>query len=164
MRTRNRARAKGKKARIVAKMNDAGRAGNDPGAIQGLAGRRADRADRARHVLAAARRARTFDNIRVHSVIGRFLEHHRAFLVRQRDRSRTMAVQRDWMERNLFRRVEIAFPILDRKLRRTASANSWKATSPKPCRAGSLQPDGSYVRASAGKDARPGQERAAAVA
>ncbi len=57
------------------------------------------------------------ENIRVRSIVGRFLEHHRVFYFRNDDRHDVYLSSADWMDRNFFRRIEIAFPILDRKLR-----------------------------------------------
>ena len=58
------------------------------------------------------------ENIRVRSVIGRFLEHHRIFYF-QADGAETVYLSSaDWMERNFFRRIEIAFPVLDAKLKK----------------------------------------------
>lgn len=51
------------------------------------------------------------DNIRVHSVVGRFLEHTRVYWFRNGGQEQTYAASADLMERNLFRRVETAFPI-----------------------------------------------------
>ena len=53
------------------------------------------------------------ENIRVRSVIGRFLEHSRVFHFHNDGAEDVWISSADWMERNLFRRVEIAAPILD---------------------------------------------------
>lgn len=58
------------------------------------------------------------ENIRVRSVIGRYLEHHRIFLFRAGGAMNMWLSSADWMERNFFRRIETAFPILDPKLKR----------------------------------------------
>ncbi len=65
------------------------------------------------------------DNIRVRSIVGRFLEHTRVFYFssgrsgrgRSADEGELWASSADWMERNMFHRVESTFPILNRKLR-----------------------------------------------
>ena len=58
------------------------------------------------------------ENIRVRSVIGRFLEHHRIYYFHAGGEDRVYLGSADWMERNFFRRIEIAFPVLDAKLKR----------------------------------------------
>ncbi len=58
------------------------------------------------------------ENIRVCSVIGRFLEHSRIFYFHNDGADDIYLSSADWMERNFFRRIEIAFPILDPRLKR----------------------------------------------
>ncbi|MBV5333919.1 RNA degradosome polyphosphate kinase, partial [bacterium] len=58
------------------------------------------------------------DNIRVRSIIGRQLEHHRVFYFYAGGKERVYLSSADWMDRNFFRRIELAFPVLDRKLKR----------------------------------------------
>ena len=53
------------------------------------------------------------ENIRVHSIVGRFLEHSRIFYFANADKPRIFLSSADWMPRNLNRRVEILFPIED---------------------------------------------------
>ncbi len=53
------------------------------------------------------------DNIQVSSIIGRFLEHSRVYIFNNADDPVVYASSADIMERNLYRRVEVAFPILD---------------------------------------------------
>ncbi|NVO05097.1 MAG: polyphosphate kinase 1 [Rhodoferax sp.] len=53
------------------------------------------------------------DNIRVRSVIGRFLEHSRVFYFRQGDQEDMYLSSADWMNRNMVRRVELAWPVTD---------------------------------------------------
>ncbi len=54
------------------------------------------------------------ENIRVVSVVGRFLEHSRVYYF-ENNGQQLYCASADWMERNLLRRIEIAFPILRRK-------------------------------------------------
>ena len=58
------------------------------------------------------------DNIRVRSIIGRFLEHHRIFYFYAGGKENVYLSSADWMERNFFKRIELAFPILDPKLKK----------------------------------------------
>ncbi len=56
------------------------------------------------------------ENITVRSVIGRFLEHTRVYYFYNDDDQRLYCGSADWMDRNLFHRVEVAFPIEDKLL------------------------------------------------
>ena len=58
------------------------------------------------------------ENIRVRSIVGRFLEHHRIFYFRANGDDHVYLSSADWMDRNFFRRIEVAFPILDKKLKK----------------------------------------------
>lgn len=59
------------------------------------------------------------ENIRVRSIVGRFLEHVRVFYFENTGgEPKIFAGSADWMPRNFFRRVEVVFPILDPALRR----------------------------------------------
>ena len=55
------------------------------------------------------------ENITVRSVIGRFLEHTRVYYFYNGGKERLYCGSADWMDRNLFHRVEVAFPIEDKK-------------------------------------------------
>ena len=57
------------------------------------------------------------ENIQVRSVIGRFLEHTRVFYFHNDGEYELYLSSADWMGRNFFRRVELAFPVEDKKLR-----------------------------------------------
>jgi polyphosphate kinase len=59
----------------------------------------------------------TTDNIRVRSIVGRFLEHHRIFYFRAAEAEELYLSSADWMGRNMFRRIEIAWPVRDAALR-----------------------------------------------
>ena len=58
------------------------------------------------------------ENIRVRSIIGRFLEHTRIFYFRNDLQHDVYLSSADWMDRNFFRRIEICFPVLDKKLKK----------------------------------------------
>jgi polyphosphate kinase len=61
---------------------------------------------------------RVSERIRVRSIVGRFLEHSRVwYFLNDADESEIWCSSADWMDRNFFRRVEVAFPILDRRHR-----------------------------------------------
>jgi polyphosphate kinase len=53
------------------------------------------------------------DSIRVRSILGRFLEHHRIWYFENDGAKDVWLSSADWMGRNLFRRIEVAFPVLD---------------------------------------------------
>ncbi len=56
------------------------------------------------------------ENITVRSIVGRFLEHTRIYYFYNDGDERLYCGSADWMDRNLFHRVEVAFPIEDKKL------------------------------------------------
>ena len=58
------------------------------------------------------------ENIRVRSIIGRFLEHTRIFYFRNNLAHNVYLSSADWMDRNFFRRIEVCFPVLDKKLKK----------------------------------------------
>ena len=55
------------------------------------------------------------ENIRVRSIVGRFLEHSRVFYFRNDGADDVWLSSADWMDRNFFRRIELAFPVLDER-------------------------------------------------
>lgn len=59
------------------------------------------------------------ENIRVHSILGRFLEHSRIFYFQNHlgQEPHILAGSADWMPRNFFRRIECVFPIQDPEIR-----------------------------------------------
>jgi polyphosphate kinase len=62
------------------------------------------------------------ENIRVRSVVGRFLEHTRIYYFHSGGADDVYLASADWMPRNLFRRVEVAFPVFDAKLKKRVMA------------------------------------------
>ena len=58
------------------------------------------------------------DNIRVRSIVGRFLEHTRILFLGNGGEPIVMLSSADWMDRNFFRRIELCFPVNDRKLKK----------------------------------------------
>ncbi len=58
------------------------------------------------------------ENVRVRSIIGRFLEHTRIFYFRNDLQNDLYLASADWMDRNFFRRIEACFPLLDKKLKK----------------------------------------------
>jgi polyphosphate kinase len=86
------------------------------------------------------------ENIRVRSIVGRFLEHSRIFYFRNGGEERVMLSSADWMERNFFRRIEICFPVLDAKLKRRVVTEGLMPYLKDNSQAWEMSADGSYVR------------------
>jgi polyphosphate kinase len=86
------------------------------------------------------------ENIRVYSIVDRFLEHSRIFYFGNRGDPHVYIGSADWMDRNLSRRVEVVFPIespeLKQRLIREILANSLADNT----KARELLPDGTYCR------------------
>jgi polyphosphate kinase len=85
------------------------------------------------------------DNIRVRSVIGRFLEHTRVFYFENKGLPKVLAASADWMERNLINRVETCFPIETSKLKKRVidELDVYLADN---CQSWEMLSDGSYVQ------------------
>lgn len=94
------------------------------------------------------------DNIRVRSIVGRFLEHSRVYYFHANEEERVFCASADWMDRNFFRRVEIAFPIEDPEIKDRLIADLDLFLSDNQ-QAWELQADGSYVRLAPKMDAEP---------
>ena len=86
------------------------------------------------------------DRIRVRSVVGRFLEHHRIWYFENDGKEDVYLASADWMGRNLFRRIEIAFPVLDPALKGRAINEGLKPYLADTCDAWELGADGVYLR------------------
>ena len=94
------------------------------------------------------------DNIRVRSIVGRFLEHSRVYYFYSNGEEKLFCASADWMDRNFFRRIEVAFPINDDALRRRLISDLDTCLSDN-IQAWELQSDGKYVRVSQDIDADP---------
>ncbi|MNM99711.1 Polyphosphate kinase [compost metagenome] len=86
------------------------------------------------------------ENISVRSIVGRFLEHHRVYYFRAGGAEVLYLSSADWMDRNLFRRVEVAFPVLDKALKARVIKESLQVHLRDNASAWIMQPDGNYVR------------------
>ena len=58
------------------------------------------------------------DNIEIISIVDRFLEHTRIYIFYNNGREKYFLASADWMRRNLFRRIEVAFPIYDSNIKK----------------------------------------------
>ncbi|MBU0655099.1 MAG: polyphosphate kinase 1 [Gammaproteobacteria bacterium] len=85
-------------------------------------------------------------NIHVRSVMGRFLEHPRVFYFLNDGQEELYCSSADWMPRNFFRRVEVAFPILDETLRQRVIHEAFELHLQDNTQAWELQADGIYLR------------------
>lgn len=84
------------------------------------------------------------DHIRVRSIVGRHLEHARAFVFENGGQREVYLSSADWMPRNLYRRVELMFPVKDEALARAVEnvlSLQWNDTE----KARTRLADGSYV-------------------
>lgn len=86
------------------------------------------------------------ENIRVRSIVGRFLEHSRIYYFANNHNPKVYLASADWMNRNLFRRVEVAFPIFDNILKKRIINEGLKPYLKDNVSAWELQSDGHYLR------------------
>ncbi|OJY54809.1 MAG: RNA degradosome polyphosphate kinase [Legionella sp. 40-6] len=84
------------------------------------------------------------DNIRVLSYIGRFLEHHRVFYFRIHEEEHYFCSSADLMERNLYHRIEIMFPILDEQCKKRIKREIIKNYLRDNSNTWEMQSDGQY--------------------
>lgn len=137
--------SEGKPAQIIAKMNSL----TDPKVIKALykasqAGVRIDLVVRGMCCLRPGI-AGVSHNIQVRSIIGRFLEHSRAFYFLNGGDEQLYLSSADWMERNLDKRVEACFPLEGKKLV-TRVKKELEAYLADNTQAWVLQSDGRYLR------------------
>jgi polyphosphate kinase len=86
------------------------------------------------------------ENIRVRSIVDRFLEHARIFYFENGGKREVYLSSADWMPRNFQRRVEVMFPIEDEALRDRVIDEIMATALADNVKARQLMPDGSYVR------------------
>jgi polyphosphate kinase len=86
------------------------------------------------------------ENIRVRSIVDRFLEHSRIYVFGPDDDCQIYLSSADWMPRNFYRRVEVMFPIEAADLRERILHEIVPAYILDNVKARMLQPDGMYVR------------------
>ncbi|MDP3654256.1 MAG: polyphosphate kinase 1 [Rhodoferax sp.] len=139
------AAAKGNSSRIVAKMNSL----TDEALIRSLMragslGVKIDLIVRGACMLPAQVPGHT-DNIRVRSIIGRFLEHSRVFYFRQGEAEELYLSSADWMNRNMVRRVELAWPVTDAVQRQRIVDECLVAYLHDGVDAWDMGPDGTYT-------------------
>jgi polyphosphate kinase len=100
------------------------------------------------------------ENIKVRSIVGRFLEHSRVYYFHNGGNEELYCASADWMERNFFRRIELMFPILDAplKARVMADLDTYLADT---VQAWELRKDGHYEqsRPPTDRDATPAQSQ-----
>jgi polyphosphate kinase len=95
------------------------------------------------------------ENITVHSIVDRFLEHSRIYYFENACQPRVFVSSADWMPRNFFRRIELAFPIEDGNLRERIISQVLAITLGDNVKARVLQPDGSHRRATPARGGTP---------
>jgi polyphosphate kinase len=137
----------GRPAHIVAKMN----ALLEPSVIEALyqasqAGVQIDLIIRGLSILRPGVKGLS-ENIRVRSVVGRFLEHSRIFHFANGGNDEIYLGSADWMPRNLFERCEVVFPVRDAAARDRIHDEILPAYMADTLKARLQQPDGTYIRA-----------------
>jgi polyphosphate kinase len=105
------------------------------------------------------------ENIRVVSIVDRFLEHSRTFLFRNGGETEVYISSGDWMPRNFFRRIEVTAPIVSERLKRRVEEQILQTYLSDNVKAWRLQSDGTYRRLTdAGTNRLRSQERFIEVA
>jgi polyphosphate kinase len=138
----------GRPAHIIAKMN----ALLEPSVIEALyqasqAGVEIDMIVRGLSILRPGVKGMS-ENIRVRSIVGRFLEHSRIFHFANGGNSEIYLGSADWMPRNLFERCEVVFPVRDQAAIDRIHDEILPAYLADTVKARMQQADGSYIRAS----------------
>jgi polyphosphate kinase len=95
------------------------------------------------------------ENIRVTSIVGRFLEHSRIYYFRNGGNEEVYLGSADLMPRNLDRRVEVLFPIQDLRLVRHLRDDVLEICLRDNVKARRMLPDGTYERRKPGPEEPP---------
>jgi len=141
--------AQGRPGRIIAKMN----ALNEPQVVRALyqasqAGVQIDLIVRGACTLRPGVPG-VSDNIRVRSIVGRFLEHSRVYWFGNDGAPELFCASADWLERNLLRRVETCFPILEPEIAERVYREALQNYLDDNCNAWELHADGIYRKLAA---------------
>jgi polyphosphate kinase len=86
------------------------------------------------------------ENIRVISIVDKFLEHSRIFYFENAGTPEVLLGSADWMPRNFFRRIEVMFPVEDARLKSRLTEELLQLVLNDNVKARQLQADGSYLR------------------
>ena len=86
------------------------------------------------------------ENIRVRSILGRFLEHTRIYYFHNNKQADVYVSSADWMERNFFRRIEVAVPILCEKAKRRVINEGLMPYLKDNCQTWEMTSEGDYHR------------------
>ena len=148
----------GKPARIMARMNSL----LEPGVIQELyaasaAGVKIDLIIRGVCALRPGVKGLS-ENITVRSIVGRFLEHSRIFYFRNGGADDVYLSSADWMDRNFFRRIEVAFPVKEARLKKRVIDEGLRIHLKDNALAWVMDSDGVYHRKRRGKLRFSGQQ------
>lgn len=140
----------GKPARIMAKMNSL----VEPSIIKAMyeasqAGVRIDLIIRGVCCLRPGIKG-VSDNIQVRSIVGRFLEHTRLFYFQNGGEDEMYCSSADWMDRNFFRRIEVCFPIEEKRMKKKLIKEGLQNYLSDNTQAWLLQSDGTYKKATPG--------------
>jgi len=94
------------------------------------------------------------DRIQVRSIVGRYLEHSRIYYFANGGEEETYLGSADWMPRNLYERVEVLFPVRDRRLRERIRGEILDSYLADNAKSRILRKDGSYRRVRGSKSVR----------
>jgi len=94
------------------------------------------------------------DNIRVRSILGRFLEHTRVFYFYNGGAEDVYLSSADWMDRNFFRRIEVCFPVLEPRLKKRVIQEGLKPYLSRQVETWEMDAAGQYTRRKGGRGGR----------